>query len=233
MPIDVTSNLGATIAAIGALGTSAFGLVDALKALPGGGISNVGFAFIEDAVQAFFRGQTRKTATGEVKNLLDTLQGNWINGTALADQKAIAKSLIKLRLNNQTAEQFASATGVDPALLTSVGTKMANGSKLTDEESNVLGRFDLALTAAMDDGYQHADQRYRNAAKLAAMAIASLLAVLGGWAISGDDAALYWGARDMWLCLVAGLLATPLAPISKDLASALTAGVKVAQTLRK
>jgi hypothetical protein len=36
----------------------------------------------------------------------------------------------------------------------------------------------------------------------------------------------------MGLALLAGLLAAPLAPVSKDMASALQAGVKVAQAFR-
>ena len=37
--LPLLSNLPAAVIAIGALGTAAFGLVDAFKALPGGGIS--------------------------------------------------------------------------------------------------------------------------------------------------------------------------------------------------
>lgn len=232
MNLDPAS-LGAIIAAIGALGTAAFGLVDALKTLPGGGISNTGYVFIEKAVQSFFSGQTRKGATGDMKRLFDTLHGNWINGTALADQKAIAKSLIKLRLDATTAMAFARATDVSPVILTTVGEKMSNGTKLEPNETNVLGRFDLALTAILDDGYQHADQRYRNSTKLAAVVVSTILALIGGCALAQGPVSSYLGGRDMWLSFLAGLLATPLAPIMKDLASALAAGVKVAQTIRK
>jgi hypothetical protein len=232
MAFDAVS-IGSTVAAIGALGTAAFGLVDALKTLPSGGISNAGYVFIEQALQSFFQDQTRKAAAGDLKRLFDTLHGNWINGTAVADQKAIAKSLIKLRLNETTADAFAKATGVDPAILKAVGDKMSNGTPLESRETNVLGRFDLALTAILDDGYQHADQRYRNSSKLAAMAISIVLAVLGGLAIYTGSGAAYLGSPEMWQSFIAGLLATPLAPITKDLASALSAGVKAAQSLRK
>ena len=44
------TNLSAAIVAIGALGTAAFGLVDAMKALPGGGISRAGFKFIRQVI---------------------------------------------------------------------------------------------------------------------------------------------------------------------------------------
>jgi len=228
MSLDL-SNIGTTIAAIGALGTAAFGLVDALKTLPNGGISNQGYVFIQQAVQVLFGSQTsRATATGDLKRLFDTLHGNWINGVALADQKAIAKSLIKLRLDANTAAAFAAATDVDAATLKSVGEKMTAGTSLDPKEMNVLGRFDLALTAILDDGYQHADQKYRNSTKLAATVIAVALALVGVHLAIASPL-----PQDYWTAFLVGLIAAPLAPMTKDLASALSAGVKVAQAIKK
>ena len=64
---------GTTAAAIGALGTASFAIVDGLKTLPVVGVSNAGYAFIQRAVEAFFDGQTRRSATGNVKEqLFDT-----------------------------------------------------------------------------------------------------------------------------------------------------------------
>lgn len=231
MAIDVVS-VGSAIAAVGALGTASFGLVDALKPLPSGCISNAGFGFIEQSLQSFFAGQTRKAATGDTKQLFDTLHGNWINGRAIADQKAIAKSLVKLRLNEATADAFAKSTGVDSETLKTVAKKMSTGTKLELNETNMLGRFDLALTAILDDGYQHADQKYRNSSILAALIVSTVLATIGGLALSSLAFADYLASPDMWRAFLAGLLATPLAPISKDLASALSAGVKVAQAVK-
>jgi len=227
MSLDA-AGIGTAIAAIGALGTAAFGLVDGLKSMPSGGISNSGYVFIERALQGLFGKQTRKTATGDVKRLFDTLHGNWINGVAMADQKAIAKALIKLRLDTETAAAFAAATDVDAATLKSVGEKITSGRALDPEEMNVLGRFDLGLSAILDDGYQHADQKYRNNTKIAATGIAVLLALAGGMAVVANPTA--W---DICEALIAGLIAAPLAPMTKDLSSALSAGVKVAQAIRK
>ena len=159
------------------------------------------------------------------------------------DQKAIARSLLKLRLSVKTAERFATITHVDKDVLKSVAAKMNNGSDLEPNEANALGRFDLALAALLDEGYQRADQRYRNATRVYASVVAVVLAVLGGWAVShpvsGGTAAMtapieeYFFHKQMWIAFFCGLLATPLAPISKDLASALQAGVKVAQTIKR
>jgi len=220
-----------TVAAVGALGTASFGIVDGLKTLPVIGISNSGYAFIQRGIQQFFPNETRRKSKGDLKILFDTLHGNWINGRELNDQKAIAKSLIKLRLNSDAAPQFAKATGVDAASLTKVGVKMSSNTAFDDTDTNVLGRFDLALSAILDDAYQHADQRYRNWAKLTATFVAILLALLGGSTLV-DKGAAYLGTNEMWLALLAGVLAAPLAPMTKDIASALQAGVKAAQAFR-
>jgi hypothetical protein len=225
-------NIGAALGAMGALGAASFGLVDSLKILPNGGISNVGFASIERCLQAFFPDQTRRNASGGVKHLLDELHGNWISGRPLVDQKAIAKSLIELRLTGETAAQFAQATNMDVVALKVIGEKMTAGASLEIHETNVFARFDLLLAAIMDDGYQHADHRYQNCTKVAAMMFSILLGVLGGATICSLDFSHYFGSSDMWLGAIVGLLATPLAPISKDLASAL-ASLKIAQTLKR
>ena len=221
-------SIGAALGAIGALGTASFALVDALKVLPSGGISNVGFICIERSLQVLFPNQTRRNASGAVKRLLDELHGNWISGRPLTEQKAIARSMIELRLSGATAAQFAQATEVNSALLKIIGEKLAGGAALEPAESNVFARFGLSLAGLLDDGFQHADQRYQNWTKFAAMLFAIVLSVLGAAAISTLDLRHYFGSSDMWLGVIAGFLATPLAPITKDLASALSS-LKMAQ----
>ena len=231
MPI---SGIVDAISAIGALGTASFALVDTSKIASEGGVSNSGFKFIEGAVKWMLPDAVRAKdagANGTVQELLDVLHGVWINGTPLADQKAIAKSMIKLRLTDQTASQFAKATGVNEEVLAEVAACMMNGTSLTQAQSNVLGRFDLALTALLDAGYQRADQRYRNTARVWAMVASVTLAFFGGWAISNSDFGPYILSNDIWKNLLCGLLATPLAPVSKDLASALAAAAKTAQSI--
>jgi hypothetical protein len=111
-------------------------------------------------------------------------------------------------------------------LLTSVADKISTGALLTAQETDVYGRFDLLVSAALDQGYQRASQRYRNSAKLLAVPIAVALALIGAWSISGG----ILSATNIWRAVVAGLVATPLAPVAKDVSSAIQAGVKVAQS---
>jgi hypothetical protein len=85
------------------------------------------------------------------------------------------------------------------------------------------------LTAVLDQGYQRGDQRYRNSAKLLAVPVAVCLALLGAWAISTRSLS----SLDAWRAVFGGLLATPLAPVAKDVASAIQEGTKLAQAWKK
>jgi hypothetical protein len=220
MAIDVVQNVGNIVAAIGALGTASFGLVDAAKAF--GGPSLIGFGFIDDGVKPFSRDEADR------RRLCGTLRGNWINGTALGEQKAIAKSLVKLRLSPGSAAAFAAATGVEAAALQAVAQKIATQQPMDAAEADTFGRFDLGLSALLDDAYNHADQRYRNTAKLIATIVSVVLAIAGLVIINPE----HWrDPRDLAIAVLCGLVATPLAPIAKDVASALQAGVKVAQAI--
>jgi hypothetical protein len=218
------------VLAVGALGTAAYGVVDVSKAL-WGGVSRIGFGDITRVVSQFIPASPAGT-TGSALSLnsvLATLRANWLNGMALADQKSVAKALIKLNLNEVSAEKMAAATGVNPGVLTGIARKLPMGTALDPNETDAYGRFDLLLNAMLDQGYQRADQRYRNSAKLLAVPVAVALALMGELAIATGPL----NGSDIWRAVAGGLLATPLAPVAKDVASAIQAGTKLAQVWKK
>ena len=223
------------ITAIGALGTASFGLVDSTKAF-GGGISRRGLGDIKKAIRPLFgtnlapRGGSNPLT---YQAILANLTANWMNGTDLADQKAIAKTLLKLRLDQATAATYAAETGMDPNQLAAIATKINTGVALSTPEADFFGRFDLALTALLDQAYQRADQRYRNSAKLLAGIIAIVIAIVVGRLLWDTPSASYWESSQPLMAALAGALATPLAPIAKDVTSAIAAGVNVLQKIRK
>jgi hypothetical protein len=239
MQIDITTVTSA-ITAIGGLGTASFGLVDGTKAF-WGGISRCGIRNIRKAIKPVFGPNPSPTDRPNAlayASILGTLSANWMNGTDLADQKAIAKSLLKLRLSPENAADYAAATGVPPETLEEIATLINKGEALSTPQADTFGRFDLALTALLDEGYQRADQRYRNSTKILAGAFAIVIAVVAGLLLgqtrpSPLKAADYWLSPNMWKAFLAGALATPIAPIAKDLTSALAAGVDVAQKMAK
>ena len=121
-------------------------------------------------------------------------------------------------------------TSVDPAVLTSVAEKMASGDTLSQAEGDAYSRFDLIVTALLDEAYQLSDQVYRNYTRALAGLVAVGLAVAGGWSLDGAN---FWSPKEIALAVLVGLLATPLAPIAKDLSSALATAVNTMQLVKK
>ena len=230
----ILSNLPQAVTAIGGLGTAAFGLLEAIKPVfPG--INHMGFARIRTTVSALTpkeAGARSPVNALPQENVLESLLANWVNGTDLNSQKSIAKSLIKLHLSAGNAAALATSANVDPTLLTEVAQNIASGTALTQQQSDAYARFDLIVTAMLDEAYQQADQVYRNSTRALAALIAVLLAFVGGLSLVGAWADFWW-KPDMFLSLLVGLLATPLAPIAKDISSALATAVNTMQAVKK
>lgn len=223
------------LAATGALGTAAYGLVDLTKATPLS-ISKVGLDRIRAALMPF------RAALEEVsgqRNWDEVIRAQWVNGAAKADQKATAKSLIHLGLNKDNAEQLAGVCNIDAAPFLEAVGKMADGVELAPQEVGILGRFDAVVDARLDAAYEHADQQYRNAARALAAGIAVVLAVIAGAVVYADSQggnkldyyAYFWSYRVV-LAAVVGLISVPLAPVAKDLASALTTAVQAVRSAK-
>jgi hypothetical protein len=209
-------NLPKIIAAVGGLGTAAMGIVDAGKVA---GVNKIGFPSIRKLVSSL----TDKIAPPAQTGIINTLRGNWYNGTDLASQKAIAKTLIKANLTPATAPSLAAATFVDPVVLAQVATNIQIQTPLTPLQSDTYGRFDFGLTALLDATYQRSDVSYRKWTRVLAGSIAILIALLGAKSV---------GITCLQGFLV-GILAVPLAPVAKDLSSALAAAVNQLQLIKK
>jgi len=222
--IDLHS-LPQIVTAIGGLGTAAFGLVDAFKVLGPLSPNRIGFGRIKKTITTLTPGGETNALPQE--KILATLQANWFNGTDLRDQKAIAKSLIKLNLHADNADALAAATGVDAATLKVVATSIEKGTALTTSQTDVYARFDLIITALLDEAYQQSDNTYRNWTRAIAAGVAVVLAVVAGLTINPPD----W--QHFLQAVLVGLLATPLAPIAKDLSTALATAVNTMQSVRK
>jgi hypothetical protein len=233
MDINAIANLDLPkiVLAIGSLGTAAYGVLDASKSLAGG-ISNFGMGDIKKVISKLIPDRQTSAGNGPALGLtsaLATLRANWLNGMALPDQKSVAKALVKLNLTPDNARAMANATGVDPNTLTNIASKLGSKEAMNDAEADVFGRFDLLLSSLLDQAYQRADQKYRNGAKLLAIPVAVVLALLGAYAMKGDTLSF----QEAWKACLGGLLATPLAPVAKDVASAIQAGTKLAQSVKK
>jgi hypothetical protein len=222
------------ITAIGGLGTAAFGLVEAAKSAPFFKINHIGFSHIEQVVASVTpEGGSAGKPLNSLRqtNILENLKANWANGTDLASQKSIAKSLIKLHLSEGSAAKVAARTNVDPDLLSAVAAKIAGSTALSQPESDAYARFDLIVTALLDEAYQLSDQKFRNWTRTLAAVVAVMLALAGAWSLDGTER-LFWH-RDLVAAFIVGLLATPLAPIAKDISTALATAVNTMQLVKK
>jgi hypothetical protein len=219
-------NLVNLVTAVGALGGAAMGLVDTTK-LFGGGPSNFGFGFIEDSLAPFLDATASSSAPFGKHAILRKLKADWLNGVAKDDQKAKAKSLIQLNLSQVDPVALANVAAVDPGQLQSAVQKKASGQATSPQETSTLGQFNAMLTAVIDTAYERGDQKYRNASKFLAMVTSVVLGGIGGLIVFGTDAA------DLIFCLLAGLIATPLAPVAKDLASTLQTAATAASALKE
>lgn len=217
----VQDNLGETVLAIGALGTAAYGLVDVSKAA-WGGISRAGFGHILKGLAPY--GPALDLAAGS--DWPGMLRAHWLNGRAKDEQKAIARALIRLGLSAETAAPVAMAARVDPVALTAVAVKLNRGEGLDDADLNVLGRFDAVLESQMDAAFERAEQQYRSAARGLAAVVAVVLALIAVGA--PFDGEFLW--TEFWTAILFGVIAVPLAPVAKDLASALSAAVKAVRS---
>jgi hypothetical protein len=236
MMIEALGSLPQIVTAIGGLGTAAFGLVDASKAF-GGSVNHFGFNGIRRTFETLTGPAVSDSASGAARpsnalsqeKMVATLRANWFNGTDLGNQKAIAKSLVKLSLSPANAETLAKTTGVDPSGLSSVAARIASGVSLTPEQSDLYGRFDLIVTALLDEAYLRGDHAYRNGARAVAMITAVLLAIAGAWMLRNS---FQLTGQEYAEAVIVGLLATPVAPIAKDLATALASAVNALQTVK-
>jgi hypothetical protein len=225
------AGLANLLAAAGGFGAAAYGLVDVSKAF-GGGISNVGFGHVRDTL-GFFEPALR--GLGKISPL-DIFRANWLNGVPQADQKAVVKSIIRLGLSPTNASALAQTVGIDPDALTSAANKIDAGSSLEPEDVSILARFDAIVDAALDGGFERADQQYRNSAKATAAITSTILAVVAGGVAHAQSGGFELGefifSQDFLMSLLTGSLATPLAPVAKDLSSSLAGAVRSMSAVR-
>ena len=159
------------------------------------------------------------------------LRANWLNGMPKADQKAVVRSMLKLGLTADTAEEVAKGCNVDAAELKKVALKLAKGGELTDTDLNLLGRVNAVLDAVLDCAFERAEQQYGNVSRLAAGAIAIALAWVAQLIWAGNTATL-GPAPSTWAAIGVGVLAVPVAPLAKDLTSALSTAMRALKAAR-
>jgi hypothetical protein len=219
MAIISLPEFGAALAALSALSTAAFGLLDSTKAF-WGGVSLVGLGHLRRSLTPFSQALDAAAGPGAWWVMV---QANWINGVPKADQKVVVSSLLKLGLSKDTAAGLALGSRVSPEALAKVADKLDKGLELTEQDLNVLGRMNAALEATPDAAFERAEQQYRNVSRL----LAGLIALGLAW-----TAAFFVDGVDFVTATAVGLLAVPVAPVAKDLTSALSTAMRALKAAR-
>ncbi|HWO40565.1 MAG TPA: hypothetical protein VNO43_02040 [Candidatus Eisenbacteria bacterium] len=206
-------NIGTIILATGALGTAAFGIIEALKWTR---LGEAGFGSILKMLGPIL--QTLEIAYGpDYKKLLRAqYRGNQRELTRLIRQG------VRVGLRPENAAPLAVYLGiVDGAALRAAAEKVISGGDLSAELRNVLGRFELAVDARIDAALTLAQSNYAGATRVSASVVALAIAMAVG---------LHLGSGYWFQALLVGIAAVPLAPVAKDLVSALQAATRAIRT---
>ncbi|MDP3174516.1 MAG: hypothetical protein Q8M88_08800 [Phenylobacterium sp.] len=243
MDISQIEKALAAIIAVGALGTAAFGVIEAFgKALAwrGWGLPYAGYSRIR-MLAAEYAAALRLTY-GE--HYGDILIQQYRDGRAKGQAPDTLRQGVRLALplmeQTEAAALIGRAWGLGDEMSTALAHALAaeQAGAITPDESEtaavLAGRFALAVDARIAAAFSLAEERYQAIARFAAGVAAVGLSLAFNYAAKGgiDGAAGYpW-----MIALIIGLAAVPLAPIAKDLSSALSdslrawrqvAGVKV------
>lgn len=204
MAIPEVSDL---ILAAGGVGTAAMGIVETMKAswLPAIGFNKLDtdLKWADDAYQ--------KAYGSSYSQMLESL---FRNGRGTGDLPRVLRQGVRIGLRPENAEAMAGALSVQPGNLKSVVEKVASGTKLSDEEKNVLGRFEVSADARIDAALSLAETAYVNGVRGRAFVVAFLLSFAAALTLhlAGETKDVFLGAA------IVALVSVPLAPIAKDVA---------------
>lgn len=205
-------NLGTVILAVGALGTAAMGIVEALKWTP---LGFVGFGGLMQLL-------------GALKEALAVAYGSdyvrLVRAQYRGDEQDLARVLrqgVRVGLTESNATSLGRFLGsIDTETLQKAVRIAETGGELTAEERNVIGRFELAADLRIDAGLSLARHRYTSATRVTASIVAVGIAIA---------VAQFLEVRTIHAIIV-GLAAVPVAPIAKDVVTAIQSA---ATALRK
>lgn len=196
----------------GALGTASFGIVEASKWLSL--VGEAGFASAHARL-----GSLTATLSVAYGTDYETMLRSQYRG----DQRELARTLrqgVRVGLTAANAAAVCSFLGsIDGARLSAAVARAQSGAELSVEERSLIGRYELAADARIDAALAVANADYAGTTRILASAVSLIIAVATQRAL-GDEAV------SLTTAILVGIAAVPLAPIAKDLASALQSATK-------
>lgn len=229
-------SLTTLVVAAGALGTAAFGIVDGMKWLAW--LGEAGFSHIRRLVHSGFAVALEKAYGSDFERLL---RAQYRNRDSKDEILRTLRQGIRLGLTADTAAELAKVVGVvsaeqlrDVAESLHSADQSEDGVRMKDAHRGLLGRFELAADTRIDAALALADDTYRASIRVWAgvvavvLAEATALALVGApdaaWTIAGAPTRA--GQPQWLLALIIGVIAVPMAPIAKDVASGIAAAAR-------
>lgn len=195
------------IIAAGAVGTAAMGIVEGAKSVH---IKPLGFRSLMSELQWAI--EALKVAYGEQYDRL--LKSLYRLNRSEGELPRILRQGVRIGLNKNNAALMAETVlGDVDGSLPQVATKIAAGESLSDQEKNILGRFEVAVDARIDAALALADRAYGNGIRLCSFIVAIFLSLMAAQVLH------FTGGYKT--ALIVGLISVPLAPIAKDVAKGL------------
>ncbi len=218
---------GVAVGIIVLIGVASFGIVDLWKMFSPG-IDSIGFRYIRKAVVSL-----TPEADGIPENsmpqsdILRVLRSKWAAGLEIEAQKAFAKSFVEMHLSPTTAPAAAAITNINPGLLRGVASSIAAGMPLSQQQDDdIYKRFDSIVAALLDEAYTAASRTYRNGVRALSSVVCLFLGFLFVWMSTGRPLVDYWWTKEMAEAILMGLAAAPVAPVAKDISTAISTAIK-------
>ncbi|MBI3776430.1 MAG: hypothetical protein HY273_12950 [Gammaproteobacteria bacterium] len=251
LPSNLSESLGTIALAIGALGAASYGIVDGLKLISWIDLSGFERLFSQ---RIFPRSGTAggriwptkhkagldplfpalKVAYGA--DVMAVLRTQYRNGRAKGDLPRTLRQGIRIGFSMMTRDEIMRTTlglGIAEETTRLVADALEHARKLRppatgemravtpvpamgDEERAALARLETTIDARIDAALLLADNQYVTQAKVWATLVALAIAFGVGLELQ----------REWYECFLVGITAVPLAPVAKDLATALQEAVK-------
>lgn len=217
------ASIGDIVIAIGALGTAAYGIVDGFKFFRGWAAA--GFRRIQDTLGTAVY-QSLEIAYGT--DFEKILTSQYIKDRTKGDIVQSLRQGTRVGLTPENAGTMARSLGIqiNPDKLTVIAQKIATGGTLNSSERNILSRFELAVDARIDAALSLAETRYVATMQLRASIVAISLAFAATYFMETTSNVATVNSSDFLLAFVVGVMAVPIAPIAKDVASGLQSAAR-------
>jgi hypothetical protein len=210
------------VLAAGALGTAAYGIVDGFKMSPK--FAAAGFGQIRQALgDAIFA----SLANAYGSRFQDFLQAQYINGRSKGELPRSLRQGARLALAPGNAAAMAGELGhLDGATLTAAAAAIEKGEELSSAQQSLVSRFELAVDTRIEAALALAENKYKAVMQMRASAVAVILSLVGSFAIHVQTAETggvthNFDIEAFFIALIVGVAAVPLAPIAKDVSTAL------------